>query len=136
MLFALSLTAAACNVGKADAPSTASESAPRDQGKRSQRRVAVAVTASGYEPGAVEARAGEPLILVFKRTSDQGCGQEVVFPERDIRRTLPLNEEVEVRLTPRANETITFTCGMGMFRGSVVAAATPKHEHKRGDHGH
>jgi plastocyanin domain-containing protein len=124
-----SIAATACDSSKAGAANAAAPAAsssagvPDNKVAESRRRVTVSVTASGYEPSTVQAAAGEPLTLVFKRTTDQTCGQEVVFPDRDIRRSLPLNEEVEVELTAPANETIAFTCGMGMYRGSVVAAA-------------
>lgn len=114
--------------GKAGAPSTteqaaAKDAAPTASNARARLRVTVTVTDSGYEPGTIDARASEPLTLVFKRTSDRGCGHQLVFPDRDIRRELPLNQEVEVELTPQKNDTIAFTCGMGMYRGSVVASA-------------
>ncbi len=105
------------NEAGASAPSPAAAPA-----RPQPRRVAVSVTAEGYEPAEVEARAGETLTLVFERTSDQGCGQQLVFPGRGIRRPLPLNQEVEVELTPKENESIAFTCGMGMYEGSVVAS--------------
>ncbi len=99
------------------------EASGESQAGAPQRRITVAVSASGYEPSTLEAPAGKPLTLVFRRTTEKGCGQEVVFPQHDIRRKLPLNEDVEIVLTPKVNERIAFTCGMGMFRGSVVAVA-------------
>ncbi len=86
-----------------------------------EKRVTVTVTEKGYSPSEVQAQAGEPLTLVFKRTTDAGCGHEIVFPDRNIKRSLPLNEEVEVKLTPKRDERIAFTCGMNMHRGSIVA---------------
>lgn len=85
--------------------------------------VRVTVDDSGYDPATIEAEAGQPLELVFKRTSDDGCGNEVVFVEHDIRRSLPLNEDVAVSIVPKADETIAFTCGMGMYKGKIVAKA-------------
>ncbi len=84
------------------------------------QRVAVTVSASGYEPSEIAARAGQPLTLVFTRTSDDGCGQRVVIPAEDIERDLPLNEAVEITLTPREPGTLRFTCGMDMYDGSIV----------------
>lgn len=119
------LFAAGCEPSKADTPSATRQAAEtQSPGSATERqRVTVTVTGSGYEPDSVNARGGHPLTLVFRRTTDQGCGQQLVFPDRDIRRDLPLNQDVEVELTPRENETIAFTCGMGMYRGSVVALA-------------
>ncbi|TAK24439.1 MAG: cupredoxin domain-containing protein [Myxococcaceae bacterium] len=84
------------------------------------RRVAIAVGEQGYSPASVTVPAAQPVTLVFTRTSDQGCGTQVVFPSLNIRRDLPLNQPVEVTLTPAVG-TIAFTCGMNMLRGSVVA---------------
>ncbi|MEO1333357.1 MAG: cupredoxin domain-containing protein [Myxococcota bacterium] len=82
----------------------------------------IVVDKNGYVPASVPASAGEILTLEFVRTSDEGCGQEVVFPEHGIRRRLPLNETVSITLTPKSGESIMFTCGMGMYRGVVVAS--------------
>lgn len=82
-------------------------------------RVEVVVDATGYHPSTINASAGQALTLVFRRTSDEGCGQQVVFPAQHIQRDLPLNQPVEVTITPSAG-TLSFTCGMNMYRGSVV----------------
>ena len=121
------ITIGACNSTKADSTgSAATETTSKGPDTRRKgpgtRRVTVNVTASGYTPSTVEVEAGERLTVVFKRTSAQGCGQEVVFPDHDIRRSLPLNQDVEIELTPSVDESIAFTCGMGMYRGSIVAA--------------
>jgi plastocyanin domain-containing protein len=93
-----------------------SESAPAATG----RRVAIEVGASGYDPAEVQATAGEAITLVFTRTSEEGCGGEVVIPAEDIRRELPLNRAVEVTLTPTGAGRLRFTCGMDMYDGAIV----------------
>jgi len=37
-----------------------------------------------------------------------------------VRRDLPLNERVTVRLDPRAPGELTFSCGMDMLKGVIV----------------
>lgn len=91
------------------------------EGGDATRRVEVEVTASGYAPDTVEVKAGQPITLVFTRTTDKGCGEKLVFPDLDIERDLPLDEAVPIELTPKADQRIAFTCGMGMYEGSVVA---------------
>lgn len=86
----------------------------------SDGRVAVEVGARGYDPARVEATAGEPLTLVFTRTTDEGCGQELVIASQDIRRSLPLDEAVEVTFTPEESGELRFTCGMDMYDGTIV----------------
>ncbi|MCB9647090.1 MAG: cupredoxin domain-containing protein [Deltaproteobacteria bacterium] len=89
-----------------------------------QQRVEIKVSKDGYTPAEVRAEAGRPLTLVFTRVDANNCGEKVVFPERDIKKTLPVGEAVEVSLTPKANERIVFTCGMGMYKGAVVAVSS------------
>jgi len=83
-------------------------------------RVEIEVNASGYDPAQVQATAGQPLTLVFTRTTDEGCGQELAIPAHDIRRRLPLNEPVEVTITPAEAGELRFTCGMDMYDGAIV----------------
>ncbi len=83
--------------------------------------IAITVDAEGYHPAEVHAAAGKPARLTFTRTSDEGCGQQLVFPKLGINKDLPLNQPVSVDLTLPTSGTISFTCGMGMLRGSVVA---------------
>lgn len=82
-------------------------------------RVNITVDGRGYHPASVTVPAGRPVTLVFTRTSDEGCGQQLVFPSLSIRRDLPLGQPVEVTTTPQPG-TLAFTCGMGMYQGSVV----------------
>lgn len=79
----------------------------------------IRVDASGYHPATVEVQAGVPVTLVFTRTSDEGCGQQLSFPSLGIRKDLPLDTPIEVSFTPERGE-VTFTCGMDMLRGAVV----------------
>ncbi len=110
--FVLSMTIfmfAACKKG-ADGP-------PAD----GRPELRVAVNDKGYEPAEVRAVAGKPVRLVFTRTTDEGCGQQLVFPELNIRKDLPLNEAVAVDFTMPASGKVKFTCGMDMYQGAVVA---------------
>lgn len=111
-VLALSLSLAAC--GEEEPAGTTPTAEPEGQ------RVEVSVGASGYTPSQVQATAGQPLTLVFTRTTDEGCGQELVIASQDIRRDLPLNEPVEVTFTPTEAGELRFTCGMDMYDGAIV----------------
>lgn len=95
-------------------------SSPAKQETAAPTRVEITVVDSGYEPAQVKAQVGKPLTLVFTRKSESHCGEEVVFPAQNIKRTLPLNEPVEITFTPEATGTIGFACGMDMYKGSVL----------------
>ena len=80
----------------------------------------VKVTEKGYEPAELKLRLGVPARLTFVRETDATCGTEVVFPEYDIERALPLNERVVVEFTPQKSGEFAFTCGMKMLKGKLV----------------
>lgn len=113
--FVLTLALAGCQQTPSPAPARTTATAPSQTG-----RIEITVDASGYHPGSVSVQAGVPVTLVFLRTSDEGCGQQLSFPSLGIRRDLPLDTPVELTLTPERGE-IAFTCGMDMLRGTVVA---------------
>lgn len=123
MSFVVSLLSVMACKSKAPAASGADPAASSSGSKETaSQRVSVKVDEHGYTPSTISAKAGERLTLLFKRVTDRGCGEVLVFPAHGIRRDLPLDQEVEVELTPKANERIAFTCGMGMYRGSIVAS--------------
>lgn len=86
------------------------------------RTVKVKVDRNGFSPSSIDAEAGHKLNLVFRRTDKNNCGNVVVFPQRKIRRSLPIGKNVVVSLIPTESGQITFTCGMGMYKGSVVVS--------------
>lgn len=80
----------------------------------------IEVDDTGYQPSSVKLRRGKPARLTFIRKTEQTCGKEIVIPGYGINRPLPLNVPVVVRLTPKKTGRFKFTCGMGMFHGSLV----------------
>lgn len=86
-----------------------------------ETRIAVQVDAQGYHPSQSSAPAGKPVRLVFTRTADEGCGQQLVFPKLGIQKDLPLNQQVAVDITMPASGSVEFTCNMNMYKGSVIA---------------
>lgn len=85
----------------------------------------VAVTASdtGFSPSAVTFAKGAPAKLVFTRTTDETCATEVVFPELGVKKELPKNQPVTIDIPTDAEKKLTFQCGMGMYKSSVVIKA-------------
>ncbi len=84
------------------------------------RTVKIKVDKNGFSPSSIEVEAGHKLNLVFNRADKNNCGNVVVFPKLKIRKNLPVGKDVIVSLTPTEAGNITFTCGMGMMKGSLV----------------
>jgi plastocyanin domain-containing protein len=86
-----------------------------------RREIAITVDAVGYHPAESHAKGGEPVRLLVTRTTDDGCGQELVVPSIHLKRELPLKQAVAIDLTMPQTGTVAFECGMGMLHGSIVA---------------
>jgi hypothetical protein len=77
----------------------------------------------GFAPSSLTVPKGPPgsiATVSFLRTTDQTCATEVVFPELDLKKALPLNKTVSVDLPGDAARTLTFQCGMGMYKGALL----------------
>jgi plastocyanin domain-containing protein len=113
-------------VRKEEAPVVAAKAKPREETlARSEKPKAqtarVILTEQGYKPDSVRLRRGIPARITFVRQSEGTCGTEIVLPAQGIKRALPLNKPVVVAFTPNKSGEFSFTCGMGMLRGKIVA---------------
>ncbi len=86
------------------------------------RTVKITVDKNGFSPASIEVEAGHKLNLVFNRADKDNCGGTVVLPKYKIRKALPVGKDVIVSITPTAAGDISFTCGMGMMKGSIVVS--------------
>jgi RND family efflux transporter MFP subunit len=99
-------------------PSSSAQSMPSGSGTSNATRVVV--SDKGFEPSRVTLRAGLPARLTFLRTTDATCATEVVIPSLNVKRSLPLNQPVDIQFTPEKSGDVAFACGMGMFKGTLV----------------
>jgi plastocyanin domain-containing protein len=84
------------------------------------------VVEGGYEPSRVVVNAGQPVRLNFLRRDPSHCLEQVNLPDFGIAQNLPLNQTTTVEFLPQRPGTFTFTCGMNMYRGTVVVQAPQK----------
>jgi plastocyanin domain-containing protein len=109
----------ACNNKKSD-PSAESASASVIDWPAGAR---VTVGEHGFAPSSLtlpRGAAGSTVPVVFVRTTDETCAKEVVFPDVGIKRHLPLNTPVTVDVPADTARTLTFQCGMVMYKGALV----------------
>ena len=83
--------------------------------------VHVAIGEMGYEPRSIRLQPGIPARLVFTRTLDSSCAEQVQIPDFGIEKTdLPMNESVAVTFTPDEGGEFGFVCGIGMMKGTLM----------------
>jgi plastocyanin domain-containing protein len=80
----------------------------------------VIVDDKGFTPSHVEVQKGKPASLVFVRTTEDTCAKEVVFPELKLEKELPLRTAVNIDIPTGDARTLTFQCGMAMYKSAVV----------------
>jgi plastocyanin domain-containing protein len=80
----------------------------------------VRVDNKGFTPSEVKLEKGKPAELMFVRTSDETCAKQVVFPELKIEKELPLNTAVRIEIPTNETRTLTFQCGMAMYKSAVL----------------
>lgn len=86
----------------------------------SSGKASIVADENGFKPSSVLVKKGVPLTLEFTRKSDKTCATSVVFPDLKIEKPLPLNEAVSIQLPTDQERTLSFQCGMGMYKSKVV----------------
>jgi plastocyanin domain-containing protein len=84
------------------------------------RRIPIEAGQNGYDPDAIHAKAGEKLILVFRRTAAGECLSKVKVADGPLTE-LPMNKDVEIPVTAPASGELAFVCGMDGMQSGVIA---------------
>jgi plastocyanin domain-containing protein len=98
-------------------PAVAADKAPA-----AARKIEIKVTDAGFEPREVKLKRGEPVTLVFLRTTDRTCIKAVDIPaEKVTNLQLPLDKAVSVTITPAKAGIEVFHCtAMAMGGGKII----------------
>ncbi len=90
------------------------------QGTAKPREIKVSVTEKGFVPSSIKVKAGQSIVLVITRKTNQTCATEAVFPLLGRTFELPLNKSVRVTLQADSAGRIGFACGMDMIKAQVI----------------
>jgi len=120
MVAGIVVTASAYGCKSSGDPSQRAEGKAEKVVTADSGNVKVTVSDHGFEPSSIQAKRGQPLTLQFTRVSDQTCAKQVAFPELNLTKDLPLNATVTIQVPTDVARTLTFQCGMGMYKSSVV----------------
>ena len=79
------------------------------------------VVDGGYTPDRIEVAVGEPVKLNFYRQDAGSCLEQVLLPDFNKALDLTLNQTTSVEIVPERSGEYNFTCGMNMYRGTIIA---------------
>lgn len=85
--------------------------------------VPITVDETGFKPSTVKFVKGSSASLVFTRTTDDTCATSVDFPQLGIKKELPKGKPVTIPIPTDKEQELSFQCGMGMYKSSVVVSA-------------
>ena len=96
----------------ATSPAGAQSAASVTDGKQ---LIEVAVK-EGYNPRAVEAKAGVPVVLKMKTEGTYDCSATFMIPELGVRAQMPSSGVTDIDIpAQKAGTNLVGTCGMGMY---------------------
>lgn len=80
----------------------------------------VEVTEKGFVPDSIETAVGEEVTLEITRKTEATCAKNVLIASKKIKKDLPMNKPVEIKLGKLALGKVRFSCGMEMLSGVVI----------------
>lgn len=84
------------------------------------QKISMRVTSAGvYEPQVLRVQSGIPVQWEILRDEWVGCGSSLVMPAFNVQKNLKSGKNV-VEFTPTKTGTFTFSCSMGMIRGTMI----------------
>jgi len=108
------------------AAAPAAPSAPSGAGPATTadgRQIVTITARSGeYAPDTLTARAGVPTTLVIRSERAQGCVRSFVIPSLGVEQILPVSGETRIELGSLPPGVLAYSCGMGMYTGTINAA--------------
>ena len=87
------------------------------------QRIIIDVRDSSYSPSNVTARAGVPTEVTLRTNNTQGCTRSIVMSDLGVEKILPATGDTVIDLGELEPGTYRYTCGMGMYSGSIKVVA-------------
>lgn len=87
------------------------------------QRIVINAYDTGYSPSNVVAQPGIPTTLTFRTDKTEGCTRALLMDAFDVERVLPATGDTLVDVGELEPGTYTYTCGMGMYEGSITVQA-------------
>ena len=83
------------------------------------QEVALTVQGGNYYPNPIRVKIGVPVKIVADIASMPGCSRSIVMPDFGVSKTVSEGDNA-IEFTPGKSGTFSFSCSMGMYRGTIV----------------
>ena len=93
---------------------------PAKTAKVAPKKVLITLPLDYKTAPAATVKAGQPVALTFFLKSDAACGNTVVLPAANWKKTLKVGQKATIVYTPTKTGPLAFQCGMGMMKGSLL----------------
>ncbi len=92
-----------------------------DDATKANNNPTIGVSGSGYSPDEVTVNAGIPVAIKLVAKASLGCTGIFRIPQLNIEQSLTPSQTTTITATFPSPGRYTFTCGMGMYRGTIIA---------------
>lgn len=83
-------------------------------------KIEMMVTPTGYSPNVIKVKKGVPVELNITNPGDNSCFSTFMMPDFDLNNVNLKAGTTKLTFTPDKQGEYTFTCGMNMFKGTVI----------------
>lgn len=87
-----------------------------------EQQIVLSARTEAYSPRSIRVQTGMPTTLVVRSDDAQGCVRSFLIPTREVDEILPAHGETRIALGVLEPGTLRYSCGMGMYTGTITAA--------------
>lgn len=88
--------------------------------KETNPKIEMMVTPTGYTPNVIKVKKGVPVELNITNPGDNSCFSTFMIPDFDLNNVNLKAGTTKLTFTPDKEGEYTFSCGMNMFKGTVI----------------
>jgi heme/copper-type cytochrome/quinol oxidase subunit 2 len=100
--------------------STSAKKTELDITKETNPKIEMMITPTGYTPNVIKVKNGVPVELNISNPGDNSCFSTFMMPEFDLNNVNLKAGTTKLTFTPDKEGEYTFSCGMNMFKGTVI----------------
>jgi heme/copper-type cytochrome/quinol oxidase subunit 2 len=100
--------------------STSPKNTELDITKETNPKIEMMITPTGYTPNVIKVKKGVPVELNISNPGDNSCFSTFMMPDFDLNNVNLKAGTTKLTFTPDKEGEYTFSCGMNMFKGTVI----------------